>query len=261
MRSRLHRSLYRQELITELGILFKFLQSLLQSFPLSPSLTRSPATLSSTKLEILHFFHNLYSITEYLVDACVNSDNKESPFNPVTELIDWCGDYVAQYKDGRNPTPEELRVASEGSDLLKMIAKEVVDAANSISSSNPAAESPIEEVTELYKSTRGRVPSHITLESDLYGSAISPYGQGVTKEALALAKEKGVKKCIARLIASRVIERTAEGIVKFIFLYLPQLDEVELGDYLGSDGGTTSEERNLMDQIRYRFLRSRGVWA
>ena len=75
---------------------------------------------------------------------------------------------------------------------------------------------------------------------------------------IRLAKEKGVNKCIAMLIASRVVERTAESIVKFIFLYLPQLDETELGDYLGSDGGTTREQQALMDQIRYRFLR--GVW-
>ena len=48
------------------------------------------------------------------MDAFVNYDNKESPFSPVTEIIDWCGDYVAQYKDGCNPTPEELRVAVGG---------------------------------------------------------------------------------------------------------------------------------------------------
>lgn len=39
------------------------------------------------------------------MDAFVNYDNKESPFSPVTEIIDWCGDYVAQYKDGCSPTP------------------------------------------------------------------------------------------------------------------------------------------------------------
>ena len=53
-------------------------------------------TLAATKLEILRFFQNLFSITEYLVDAFVNYDNKESPFRPVTDIIDWCGDFVAQ---------------------------------------------------------------------------------------------------------------------------------------------------------------------
>lgn len=153
-------------------------------------------------------------------------------------------------------------MALEGSELLKMIAREVTDAANSVHAAPAPAEtgagSPMEEAAEMYKSTRGCVPSHIALENNLGGSAISPYGQSVTKEALALAKEKGVNKCIAMLIASRVVERTAESIMKFIFLYLPQLDETELGDYLGSDGGTTREQQALMDQIRYRFLR--GVW-
>lgn len=111
----------------------------------------------------------------------------------------------------------------------------------------------------MYKSTRGCVPSHIALENNLGGSAISPYGQSVTKEALALAKEKGVNKCIAMLIASRVVERTAESIMKFIFLYLPQLDEDgSWATHLGATGGTTREQQALMDQIRYRFLR--GVW-
>lgn len=91
---------------------------------------------------------------------------------------------------------------------------------------------------------------------DLGGSAISPYGQGVTKEALALAREKGLKKCIAMLVASQLISRTAEDIVKFIFMYLDQFDPVELGDYISSDGGTTDEEKKLMSQVRYRFLRN-----
>ena len=77
----------------------------------------------------------------------------------------------------------------------------------------------------------------------------------MTKEALALAREKGLKKCIAMLVASQLINRTAEDIVKFIFMYLDQLDPVELGDYISSDGGTTDEEKKLMSQVRYRFLR------
>ena len=120
----------------------------------------------------------------------------------------------------------------------------------------PAQASPLKTIAEMYKSTRGCVPSHIELENNLYGSAISPYGQGVTKEALELAKKKGIEKCITMLMASRVVERTAESIVKFIFLYMQQFDPKDLGDYLGSDGGTTREGQELMDQIRYRFLRT-----
>jgi len=90
---------------------------------------------------------------------------------------------------------------------------------------------------------------------NLAETAISPYGQGVTKEALELAKEKGLKKCIAMLVESQFIHRTAEDIVKFLFLHLDQLDQVELGDYISGDGGKLDEEIKLMNQIRYRFLR------
>lgn len=206
------------------------------------------------KLEILRFFSNLFSTTEYLIDAFVNYDNKENTLNPVTELIDWCGDFVSQFIDGRQPTADELRIANEGAELLKVIARQVVDVSSTVQGKDALKESPMEE-TELYKSSRVRLPSNIFLNNDLCGSAISPYGQGVTKEALALAKEKGIKKCIALLVASGVIQRTSESIVQFILMNLSQLDEAELGDYLGSDGGTTDEEKELMNQIRYRFVR------
>ena len=39
-------------------------------------------------------------------------------------------------------------------------------------------------------------------------------------------------------------------------MYLDQFDPVELGDYISSDGGTTDEEKKLMSQVRYRFLRN-----
>ena len=189
-----------------------------------------------------------------MIDAFVNYDNKENTLNPVTELIDWCGDFVSQFIDGRQPTADELRIANEGAELLKVIARQVVDVSSTVQGKDLLKESPMEE-TELYKSSRVRLPSNIFLNNDLCGSAISPYGQGVTKEALVLAKEKGIKKCIALLVASGVIQRTAESIVQFILMNLSQLDETELGDYLGSDGGTTDEEKELMNQIRYRFVR------
>ena len=99
-------------------------------------------------------------------------------------------------------------------------------------------------------------PSTVLIDAgdDIQGTIMSPYGQKATKDALAVVKEKGVKKFIATLIAQQVIQRTAEDIVKYLFLYLSYFDESDLGDYLGSDGGTTDEERTLMTQIRYRFV-------
>lgn len=184
----------------------------------------------------------------------MNFDNKENTLNPVTELVAWCGEYVSQFVDGRRPTPEELRLVNEGSELLKVIAGQIVNFSGGIQGQEQIKESPIEG-TDLYKSSRGRLPSNLCLNNDLCGSAISPYGQGITKEALNLAKEKGIKKCIAMLVATGVIHRTADNIVQFILMNLSQLDENELGDYLGSDGGTTDEEKELMTQVRNRFVR------
>ena len=206
------------------------------------------------KSEILSFFNNLFSTVEYVMDAFVNYDNTESPLNIVTKLIDWSSDFVSQFRDGREATPEELQIAQQSAELLKLFSKQIIDIAHSVSEN--ATKTPRTEVSQLlYKSTRGRQPSHVMLDPDLVGSALSPFGLGVTQEALMLAKEKGVGKCIALLVASQIIQRTAEDIVKFIFLYRDQLDEEELGDYLGGDGGTAEEERKLMDQIRYHFVR------
>ena len=217
----------------------------------------SENTTLPVKLEIIRFFRNLFSITEYLFDAFVNYDNMETALNPLTDLIAACGDYIAQFRDGRTPTPEESRLAVEGAEILKMVSRQIVDISNTVGAEENQPSSQ-EDPAELYKSTRGRLPSHLNLTAnlDLGGSAISPYGQGVTKEALALAREKGLKKCIAMLVASQLINRTAEDIVKFIFMYLDQFDPVELGDYISSDGGTTDEEKKLMSQVRYRFLRN-----
>ena len=233
----------------------KYLENLLQRYFINHSiLISSPDILTVNKLEILRAFSNLFSTTEYLIDAFSNYDNKENTLNPITELIDWCDDFVGQFIEGHQPTAEELRLANESAELLKVITRQVVDASSAVQGVELVRESPIEE-TPLYKSTRVRLPSNMAINNDLYGSAISPYGQGVTKEALALAKEKGIKKCIALLVASGVIQRTADDIVQFILMNLSQLDEVELGDYLGSDGGTTDEEIELMNQVRYRFVR------
>lgn len=207
------------------------------------------------KLEIVRFFNNLFSTTEYLIDAFVNYDNKENILNPVIELIDWCGDFVSQFSDGRQPTADESRLATESAELMKVIIRQVVNLSSTVESKEATKESPIEEETDLYRSTRVRVPSSVNMNSELLGSAISPYGQSVMKEAISIVKEKGVKKCIAKLVAQGVIKRTADSIVQFILMNLSQLDETELGDYLGSDGGTTEEEIELMNQIRYRFVR------
>ena len=72
---------------------------------------------------------------------------------------------------------------------------------------------------------------------------------------IAVAGTGYVGLSIATLLAQQVIQRTAEDIVKYLFLYLNQFDETDLGDYLGSDGGTTDEEQTLMKQVRYRFTR------
>lgn len=211
------------------------------------------------KMEILRFFRTLLSITEYLVDVFVNYDNVENALNPLTDLISTCGDFIAQFRDGRKPTSEEIRLATEGAELLKMVARQIVDISNTVGAEPPQPLQPLPQtgVAELYKSTRGRLPSHLHMEEtlNLAETAISPYGQGVTKEALELAKEKGLKKCIAMLVESQFIHRTAEDIVKFLFLHLDQLDQVELGDYISGDGGKLDEEIKLMNQIRYRFLR------
>ena len=211
------------------------------------------------KLEILRFFNNIFSTTEYLIDTFVNYDNKENSLNPVTELIDWCGDFVNQFSDGRQPTPDELRLANESAELLKVIVRQVVNLSSTVEVGN-MNNSPLEE-TDLYRSTRIRLPSSVTVNNDLYGSAISPYGLSAMKEALSIVKEKGVSKCIAQLVAKGVLHRSADSIYKFIMMNLSQLDEQELGDYLGSDGGTTTEERELMNQIRYRFCRKHSKVA
>lgn len=73
----------------------------------------SENTTLPIKLEIIRFFRNLFSITEYLFDVFVNYDNMETALNPLTDLIAACGDYIAQFRDGRTPTPEESRLAVE----------------------------------------------------------------------------------------------------------------------------------------------------
>ena len=127
--------------------------------------------------------------------------------NPVTELIDWCGDFVNQFSDGRQPTPDELRLANESAELLKVIVRQVVNLSSTVEVGS-TKDSPLEE-TDLYRSTRLRLPSSVN--NDLYGSAISPYGLSAMKEALAIVKEKGVSKCIAQLVAKGVLHRTAES--------------------------------------------------
>lgn len=206
------------------------------------------------KQEILDFFSNIFSITEFLVDIFVNYDNQTSAFTVVTELIEWFDDFTMQFRDRHNPSSQEIQLVLRGAELLKVVSKQILNVSDSIQTPVESADlTPVAE-SMLYKSARGRAPSHLNLD-DIQNTIMSPYGQRATKEALAVMKEKGVKKFIATLLAQQVIQRTAEDIVKYLFLYLNQFDETDLGDYLGSDGGTTDEEQTLMKQVRYRFTR------
>ena len=206
------------------------------------------------KQEILDFFSNIFSITEFLVDTFVNYDNQTSAFTVVTELIEWFDDFTMQFRDRHNPSSQEIQLVLRGAELLKVVSKQILNVSDSIQTPVESADlTPVAE-SMLYKSARGRAPSHLNLD-DIQNTIMSPYGQRATKEALAVMKEKGVKKFIATLLAQQVIQRTAEDIVKYLFLYLNQFDETDLGDYLGSDGGTTDEEQTLMKQVRYRFTR------
>ena len=92
----------------------------------------SENTTLPIKLEIIRFFRNLFSITEYLFDVFVNYDNMETALNPLTDLIAACGDYIAQFRDGRTPTPEESRLAVEGAEILKMVSRQIVDISNTV---------------------------------------------------------------------------------------------------------------------------------
>ena len=206
------------------------------------------------KQEILDFFSNIFSITEFLVDIFVNYDNTTSVLTVLTELIEWFDDFTMQFRDRHNPSPQEIHLVLRGAELLKVVSKQILNVSENIQT--PVESADLTPVTEsmLYKSARGRAPSHLNLD-DIQSTIMSPYGQRATKEALAVMKEKGVKKFIATLLAQQVIQRTAEDIVKYLFLYLNQFDETDLGDYLGSDGGTTDEEQTLMKQVRYRFTR------
>ena len=123
----------------------------------------SEATVIPIKMEILRFFRTLLSITEYLVDVFVNYDNVENALNPLTDLISTCGDFIAQFRDGRKPTSEEIRLATEGAELLKMVARQIVDISNTVGAEPPQPLQPLPQtgVAELYKSTRGRLPSHL----------------------------------------------------------------------------------------------------
>ena len=197
------------------------------------------------KQEILDFFSNIFSITEFLVDIFVNYDNQTSAFTVVTELIEWFDDFTMQFRDRHNPSSQEIQLVLRGAELLKVVSKQILNVSDSIQTPVESADlTPVAE-SMLYKSARGRAPSHLNLD-DIQNTIMSPYGQRATKEALAVMKEKGVKKFIATLLAQQVIQRTAEDIVKYLFLYLNQFDETDLGDYLGSDGGTTDEEQTLI---------------
>lgn len=206
------------------------------------------------KQEILDFFKNIFSITEFLVDIFVNYDNTTSAFTVLTELIEWYDDFTMQFRNLADPSPQEHHLIIQGAELLKVVAKQILNVSENIQTPVESADlTPIAE-SMLYKSARGRAPSHLNFD-DIQNSIMSPYGQKAIKDALAVVKEKGVKKFIATLLAQQVIHRTAEDIVKYLFLYLNQFDETDLGDYLGSDGGTTDEEQTLMKQVRYRFTR------
>ena len=217
-------------------------------------LMRSEATLLPMKQEILDFFSNIFSITEFLVDIFVNYDNTTSGFAVLTELIEWFGDFTMQFRGQGAPSPQQQHLIFQGAELLKVVSKQILNVSESIQTPIESPDLTPTAESMLYKSARGRAPSHLNLD-DIQNSIMSPYGQRAVKDALAVVKEKGVKKFIATLLAQQVIHRTAEDIVKYLFMYLNQFDETDLGDYLGSDGGTTDEEQTLMKQVRYRFTR------
>ena len=185
----------------------------------------------------------------------VNYDNTQNPFNLVTEVITFCSNYVSQFEGTRVATAEEEILASEGADLMAKVARILGDIANTMGTTMTVMKSPSDDIGNLYKSTRARLPSQISMNTELASSLISPFGLGVTQDALQIAKEKGVKKCIAMMEAERLISGSAEEIVNVLFMYLDQFDPKDVGEYISGDGGTTEEGQKKIAEIRNRFFR------
>ena len=60
-----------------------------------------------------------------------------------------------------------------------------------------------------------------------------------------MAKKKSLKKCIKYLINEKYLANTPRDVVNWIRLNLDQLEEEEVGEYLGYDGGNTDADKHL----------------
>merc|ERR1711871_609461 len=78
----------------------------------------------------------------------------------------------------------------------------------------------------------------------------------ILEEAISLykAKNNSLKKAIDFLLKKNFMADTAQEIANFLRLYKNSFDPSAIGDYLG-EGGTTSEEIEYWEQVRFKFVR------
>ena len=74
--------------------------------------------------------------------------------------------------------------------------------------------------------------------------------------ALNMAKKKSLKKCIKYLINEKYLADSPRDVVNWIRLNLDQLEEEEVGEYLGYEGGATEADKHFMKCVRDIYMRT-----
>ena len=89
-----------------------------------------------------------------------------------------------------------------------------------------------------------------------YRKQVNREANEILAEAIGLykAKNNSLKKAIDFLLKKNFMADTAQEIANFLRLYKNSFDPSAIGDYLG-EGGTTSEEIDYWEQVRYKFVR------
>lgn len=261
---------HRSHLQNQIGIILNFLVSLMNH----------KDVLMIMKTCALEFFCQLFQGADSLYTTFIDYDfGENAQWHVLSNVLSTISGLVSQVSTLERPSVDDLKVELRLLELVRILMRGMVDLAGNLP---PTAGSKGKDVAAVENAKEkpivsGQMTGEGGIESDPHKARIHEMLQQagglsdvsarnlndqlkvmdnvrLVKEALKIAKTEGVKKCISYLLARGYMKRDSQEIVKFIFMHLNSFDEMDLGDYLGSDGGTTTEETDLMNQIRMRYI-------